>query len=153
MSEPLHSVSDLSHRQRPAPAAGIDAAPLAVVGWPPSTGLLVSEVVTGGTSASDEFVEIYNASDGAIDLAGLEAGDRLREIGCGTGQATVPLAERGLKVTAIELGAELAAIARRRLAGFPAVDVVTSTFEKKRLSSSANCVRRSLPASNGSPSW
>jgi SAM-dependent methyltransferase len=67
--------------------------------------------------------------DDLIDLAGLEAGDRLLEIGCGTGQATVPLAERGLNVTAIELGAELAAIARRRLAGFPAVDVVTSTFE------------------------
>jgi SAM-dependent methyltransferase len=67
--------------------------------------------------------------DDLIDLAGLEAGDRLLEIGCGTGQATVPLAERGLNVTAIELGAELAAIARRRLAGFPAVDVVTSAFE------------------------
>ena len=46
--------------------------------------------------------------DDLIDLAGLEAGDRLLEIGCGTGQATVPLAERGLNVTAIELGAELA---------------------------------------------
>ena len=67
--------------------------------------------------------------DDLIDLAGLEAGDRLLEIGCGTGQATVPLAERGLSVTAVELGAELAAIARRRLAGFPAVDVVTSAFE------------------------
>ena len=31
-------------------------APLAAVGWPPSTGLVVAEVVTGGASASDEFV-------------------------------------------------------------------------------------------------
>ena len=67
--------------------------------------------------------------DDLIDLAGLEAGDRVLEIGCGTGQATVPLAARGLAVTAVELGAELAAIARRRLAGFPAADVVTSAFE------------------------
>jgi SAM-dependent methyltransferase len=64
-----------------------------------------------------------------LDAAGLEAGDRVVEIGCGTGQATVPLAERGLAVTAVELGAELAGIARRRLAKFPAAEVVTSSFE------------------------
>ena len=67
--------------------------------------------------------------DDLIDLAGLEAGDRVIEIGCGTGQATVPLAERGLAVSAVELGAELAAVARRRLAGFPAAEVVTCAFE------------------------
>src|SRR5690348_4869599 len=67
--------------------------------------------------------------DELMDLAGLGAGDRVLEIGCGTGQATVPLAERGLAVTAVELGAGLAAIARRRLAGFPAAEVVTSAFE------------------------
>jgi SAM-dependent methyltransferase len=67
--------------------------------------------------------------DDLIYLAGLRPGDRVIEIGCGTGQATVPLAERGLAVTAVELGAELAAIARRRLAGFPAAEVVTSSFE------------------------
>ena len=64
-----------------------------------------------------------------IRLAGLTAGDRVIEIGCGTGQATVPLAERGLAVTAVELGPELAAIARRRLTGFPAAEVVTCSFE------------------------
>ena len=51
------------------------------------------------------------------------------EIGCGTGQATVLLAERGLTITAVELGAELGAVARRRLAGFPSVDVLTTSFE------------------------
>lgn len=67
--------------------------------------------------------------DDLIQLTGLEAGGRVMEIGCGTGQATVPLAERGLTVTAVELGAELAAIARRRLTGFPAAEVVTCSFE------------------------
>ncbi len=47
-------------------------APLAAVGWPPSTGALVGEVLTGGASASDEFVELTNASTSAVDLAGLE---------------------------------------------------------------------------------
>jgi SAM-dependent methyltransferase len=67
--------------------------------------------------------------DDLVRLAGLAPGDRVIEIGCGTGQATVPLAERGLAITAVELGAELADIGRRRLAGFPSVDVVTSAFE------------------------
>ena len=68
--------------------------------------------------------------DDLIALAGLESGDRVLEIGCGTGQATLPLAERGLAVTAVELGAELAAIARLRLAAFPAAEVMTSAFEE-----------------------
>jgi SAM-dependent methyltransferase len=67
--------------------------------------------------------------DDLTDLAGLQAGDRVLEIGCGTGQATVPLAERGLAITAVELGTELAAVARRRLAGFRTTEVVTSAFE------------------------
>ena len=44
----------------------------AAVAWPPSSGLLVAEVVTGGASASDEYVELTNASATAVDLAGLE---------------------------------------------------------------------------------
>lgn len=67
--------------------------------------------------------------DDLTRLAGLAPGRRVLEIGCGTGQATVPLAERGLAVTAVELGASLAAGARMRTARFPAVAVVTSTFE------------------------
>lgn len=40
--------------------------------WPVSDGLLVSEVVTGAASASDEFVEIYNAAPTTRSLADLE---------------------------------------------------------------------------------
>jgi uncharacterized protein YdeI (BOF family) len=54
-----------------AAASNPGAAPLAVVTWPPST-LLVSEVQTGGGSASDEFAEITNVGSGPVDLAGLE---------------------------------------------------------------------------------
>jgi SAM-dependent methyltransferase len=62
-------------------------------------------------------------------LAGVGPGCRLLEIGCGTGQATVPLAERGCEIVAVELGAQLAAVARRNLARFPAVEVVVAAFE------------------------
>jgi 16S rRNA A1518/A1519 N6-dimethyltransferase RsmA/KsgA/DIM1 with predicted DNA glycosylase/AP lyase activity len=62
-------------------------------------------------------------------LAGLRAGSRILELGCGTGQATVSLARRGYEVVAVELGARLADVARRKLATFPTVTVVNSAFE------------------------
>ena len=62
-------------------------------------------------------------------LAGLRPGDRLLEIGCATGTATAPLARRGFRITAVELGAHLAELARRRLAGLGAVEVIEADFE------------------------
>lgn len=62
-------------------------------------------------------------------MAELGGGDRILEIGPGTGIATVPLAERGYQIVAVELGAELAAVARRRLAPHANVEVVVAPFE------------------------
>ncbi len=67
--------------------------------------------------------------DALIAAAELEAGDRLLEVGCATGKATLPLARRGFRITCVELGGALAARARRNLAAFPAVEVVESSFE------------------------
>jgi SAM-dependent methyltransferase len=53
----------------------------------------------------------------------------LLEIAPGTGQATKPLAEKGYSIVAVELGSELAAIARRELNKFEKVEVITSSFE------------------------
>lgn len=63
----------------------------------------------------------------------MRPGSRVLEIGCGSGQATLPLAERGYVVTAVEIGPELAAIARRKLAAHPGVEVVVAAFEGWRL--------------------
>ncbi len=68
--------------------------------------------------------------DDLVSLGGLEPGARLVEIGCGTGQATIPLAERGFAVTAVELGSQMAAVARQNVAAFPDVEVVTAAFEE-----------------------
>jgi SAM-dependent methyltransferase len=51
------------------------------------------------------------------------------EIGCGTGQATRAFVERGFRVTCVELGERLAAVARSNLAPFPHVDVLHADFE------------------------
>ncbi len=57
-------------RTSPTPVLNLRGA--AAVTWPRSAGLLVAEVVTGGASASDEYVEIANAGAVPADLAGLE---------------------------------------------------------------------------------
>jgi len=44
----------------------------AAVAWPPSTSVLLSEVMTGGASASDEFIELYDAASTPVDLVGDE---------------------------------------------------------------------------------
>jgi SAM-dependent methyltransferase len=51
-------------------------------------------------------------------------GARLLEIGCGTGQATRALVARGYRVTCVELGERLAAVARSR-----GLDVVVADFD------------------------
>ncbi|MYR40396.1 methyltransferase domain-containing protein [Streptomyces sp. SID4944] len=67
-------------------------------------------------------------------LAGAGPGSRVLEVGCGTGQATVPLAARGCRVTAVDAGPRMAAIARRNLAGAGfgpgEAEVVTARFEE-----------------------
>jgi SAM-dependent methyltransferase len=76
------------------------------------------------------YVAPAQVFDDLVALARLEPGARILEIGCGTGQATLPLAERGLEIVAIELGEHMAELARRRLAPHPNVRVVTSSFEQ-----------------------
>lgn len=67
------------------------------------------------------------------ELAHLGPGTRVLEIGPGTGQATRALAGTGAEVVAIERGAALARVARRRLAGTPGVKLVNAAFEDWRL--------------------
>jgi SAM-dependent methyltransferase len=65
-----------------------------------------------------------------IALSNLHHGSRVLEIGCGTGQLSVPLAEHGIDLLALELGPHLAALARRNLKRFPNVQVEVSSFEE-----------------------
>jgi ubiquinone/menaquinone biosynthesis C-methylase UbiE len=67
--------------------------------------------------------------DFACRGAGLERGDQVLEIGCGTGQLTRNLLTRGLRVTAIEPGAQLAGLAQQRLQGMGELELVNTRFE------------------------
>ena len=63
-------------------------------------------------------------------ITGMDEKSSVLEVGCGTGQATRSLAALGCSVTAIEPGAGMAALARRRITAFGNVEVETSTFEE-----------------------
>ena len=67
--------------------------------------------------------------DTLVEVAGIRTGDRLLEIGCATGKATLPLARRGFRITCVEIGPDLAALARGNLAAFPFVEVIGGAFE------------------------
>ena len=68
--------------------------------------------------------------DTLIALTGVRPeADALCEVGCASGKATLPLARQGFAITCVELGAALAAQARRNLAGFDRVTVVNAGFE------------------------
>jgi len=86
----------------------------------------------------DEVAELYDRArppypsellTGLQELTGIGPGSRVLEIGCGTGQLSVPLAGLGVRLTAVELGAGMAAVARRNLAPYADAQVVTSAFE------------------------
>ena len=67
--------------------------------------------------------------DHLVTTTGISPGDRVLEVGCATGTATRPLANRGFDVTCVELGAHLAAAARRNLSRFDNVRVINTPLE------------------------
>lgn len=73
--------------------------------------------------------------DQACRVAGIGTGDHVLEVGCGTGQLTRSLVARGLRVTAVEPGASLLALARQNLAGAGDVEFVNARFEDAPLPS------------------
>jgi ubiquinone/menaquinone biosynthesis C-methylase UbiE len=67
------------------------------------------------------------------EIAGLEKDDAICEIGCGTGQASVRIAEKGYKLTCVEPGGNLIALAKESLKSFSNVKFINSTFENAQL--------------------
>ena len=68
--------------------------------------------------------------DDVLAFAGLDAHDRVLEVGCGTGKATVQFATRGFPMVCVEPNERMAAVARRNCERFSQVDIHTSSFEE-----------------------
>jgi len=62
-------------------------------------------------------------------LTGFDTQGSVVEIGCGTGQASIPLARMSGKLVCVELGPRLAKVATQNLAPFPHAQVVNASFE------------------------
>jgi SAM-dependent methyltransferase len=71
--------------------------------------------------------------DQACEVAGIGAGAQVLEIGCGTGQLTRSLLERGLRVSALEPGDQLIALAREKLEDAGDVEFVHGRLEDAQL--------------------
>jgi 2-polyprenyl-3-methyl-5-hydroxy-6-metoxy-1,4-benzoquinol methylase len=87
----------------------------------------------------DEIADLYDQGrreppswlyDTVFSSSGLDpVRAHILEIGCGTGKSTLPLARRGCNVVALEMGKNLARLARQHLAAFPKVQIVNERFE------------------------
>ena len=67
--------------------------------------------------------------DCACKIADLESGDKVLEIGCGSGQLTRSLVERGYHVTALEPGENLISLAQQNVKGPGKVEFLHTKFE------------------------
>jgi SAM-dependent methyltransferase len=64
------------------------------------------------------------------DVIAFAPPERILEVGAGTGKATVLFAAKGLGVLGIEPSPEMAALARRNCAAYPAVRIEETDFER-----------------------
>jgi SAM-dependent methyltransferase len=89
-------------------------------------------------TAFDEVAVEYDAMrpgyptaliDDVVAFAALPADGHILEIGCGTGQATLPFAQRGYQMTCLDMGSALAALAAEKCRAYPKVVIQVSTFE------------------------
>jgi len=86
----------------------------------------------------DQVAELYDEArpgypeqliEDVVSLSGIPPGGRILEIGCGSGQATLPFARRGYAMLCLELGPNLAALAAGHCRPYPQVEIQTLAFE------------------------
>ncbi|GAA2267918.1 class I SAM-dependent methyltransferase [Streptomyces amakusaensis] len=89
--------------------------------------------------AFDRVADVYDTArplipqhlvDSLARATGLAPGERVLDVGAGTGQLTLPLRAAGLTVTALEPGARLRALLAAHTAGDPGITVQGGFFEE-----------------------
>ena len=87
----------------------------------------------------DEDAELYDEMRPAypealikdvLELSEISQRGRILEIGCGTGQATIPFVQRGFSMLCLDLGANMISVARRKSRCFTNVDFLAVSFEE-----------------------
>jgi SAM-dependent methyltransferase len=63
-------------------------------------------------------------------IAILRRGDRVLEVGCGSGQATTGLVAQGFDIIAIDPGPSLVDLARKKFANLPRIQFTVASFEE-----------------------
>jgi SAM-dependent methyltransferase len=98
----------------------------------------VSSIERRRTTSFDDVADLYDevrpsypasVIDHIIQFAGVQDDSEILEIGCGTGQMTVPFAEKGCRILALEPAPALAAIAARKCQAYPGIRILTERFE------------------------
>lgn len=64
-----------------------------------------------------------------ISISAIPRDGRILEVGCGTGQATIPFAKRGYSMTCLDIGNNLAALAAEKCRKYPKVHIQNVSFE------------------------
>ncbi len=68
--------------------------------------------------------------DDVVAIAGLSPADAILEVGCGTGQATLPFARRGHPMVCLDIGENMLTVAREKCRAFPQVGFARAAFEE-----------------------
>ncbi len=68
--------------------------------------------------------------DDIISISGIPEDGRILEIGCGTGQATIPFAKRGYYMICLDIGKEMATLAAKKCQKYPRVHIYPISFEE-----------------------
>ncbi|HIE14077.1 TPA: class I SAM-dependent methyltransferase [Candidatus Bathyarchaeota archaeon] len=68
-----------------------------------------------------------------ISISGIPDGGRILEIGCGTGQATIPFAKRGYYMICLDISKEMAFLTAKKCRKYPKVHVYPISFEEWEL--------------------
>ena len=80
----------------------------------------------------DEMRPVYPEAliKDVLQLSEISQRGRILEIGCGTGQATIPFAQRGFSMLYLDVGANMISVARRKCRCFTNVDFLAVSFEE-----------------------
>jgi SAM-dependent methyltransferase len=94
--------------------------------------------IGGLRNTFDEVVEFYDevrpgypleTIEDVISISNIPQNGRILEIGCGTGQATIPYANRGYFIHCLEIGKNMVSIALKKFQTYPNVTIENIAFE------------------------